>query len=413
MKKTGFFFLMLMVTAAYGQLQQLYMAPPSHIGGLRATANDYPYVIPFADLNETFFVEFDDLEGDEKTYYYRIRRYDAQWKPSSLLPQEYIDGYDSDMIQTQENARATLQPYTHYAFRIPNEYTRIKLSGNYLIEILDEDDNVVFNIPLMVYENTIRMGIKIKRTNDPATVNTDQRLEIRLYPEGLQPLNPASDLCVVVYKNAAIFDPVVLHAPTYTMGNELRYDDPSLLTFPGGYEFLSFESRYERGYNRGVDSWDLKDLYEFYLPAYRPPHSYLTYRDIDGSYVFDASGTDTPSTEADYVRVFFRVDSASIPPGRDIYVVGRFNQWQLTEPYRLKPVHGQGYYQTTALLKQGYYDYYYVGRTPGGRIDWTALTPSFAETENRYTVLVYYCPPGARYTRLVGMSQAVSQPLQP
>ena len=409
MKKFFILSVWLMAWSLPAQLQQVYVAPPSHIGGLLASANDYPYVVPWMPLDGTFFVEFDDLEGDEKTYYYRIRRYDARWKPSSLLPQEYIDGYDSDMIQTQENARATLQPYTHYAFHIPNEYTRIKLSGNYLIDILDEDGQVVFNIPLVVYENTIRMGVLVRRTNDPSTVATSQQLDIRLFPGSLQGANPASDVCVKVIKNGNLFEPLEMRRPTFQMPGEWRYYDTQQLVFPGGNEFLSFESRYERGYNRGVDSWELADLYQFYLPVYKPPRTYLTYRDIDGSYIFAAHGTDNPGTEADYVRVFFRLDSAAVPSGRNIYVVGRFNNWQLSEPYRLKPVPGQPYYQTAVLLKQGYYDYYYVGRTPGGRIDWTAVTPSFAETENRYTVLVYYCPPGARYTRVVGMGQAVSQ----
>ncbi|NPA45822.1 MAG: DUF5103 domain-containing protein [Chlorobi bacterium] len=411
--KTFLFILLtlFLLPGAFAQLRAVYQAPPEHIAGLRATANDYPYVVPFAAMDERFFIEFDDLEGDEKSYYYRIRRMDEHWHPSNLLPQEYIDGFDSDMIQTQENSRATLQPYTHYSFSIPNRNTRIKLSGNYLVEILDEDENVLFNIPVIFYEKTVSVGLQAKRTNAPATVATSHMLELTVYAGRLQGANPASDIRIEIYRNANLFEPLVLHQPTFNLGNEWRYHDPQKMTVAAGNEFLSFETRRQRGYNRGVDFSELDDLYHYYLPVYAPSPHYMTYNDIDGSYIFDATGTEHPATGADYGPVHFRI-AKDLAAGRDIYVVGRFNNWQLSDAYRLRPVEGADFAETTVLLKQGYYDYYYVGRHKDGRIDWTAVTPSFAETENRYTAVVYYRPPGARYVRVVGMGQAVSKPLK-
>ena len=414
MKKIGLLsFLLIFPLFLQAQLKAVYLAPPKHIGGLRATGKDYPYVIPFVATDETFFVQFDDLEGDEKNYYYRIRRYDEHWHPSDLLPQEYIDGYDSDMIQNQENSRATTVSYTHYFFKIPNENTRIKLSGNYLIEILDEDENPVFNIPLVVYEHTVNVAVQARRTNDPATLTTHHFIEFSIFPNGLQPLNPATDLRVILLRNENLFDARVFGNPTFVLPNELRYREPARATLLAGNEFLSFESRDLRGYNRGVAASELKEFYEFYLPVYFPRRNYLELHDIDGSFLFDSfQGRNNKDLESDYVRVHFRLNKSALPDDGRAYVVGRWNNWQTTERYRLKPVEGENFAETVIPLKQGYYDYYYVGRKPDGSIDWTAVTPSFYETENRYTVLVYYRPPGARYTRVVGLGQAVSKPLK-
>jgi hypothetical protein len=53
-------------------------------------------------------------------------------------------------------------------------------------------------------------------------------------------------------------------------------------------------------------------------------------------------------------------------------------------------------------LKQGVYDYEYVIRTKKG-LDETRLEGSYFETENFYTVLIYYQNPADRTARVVGV----------
>jgi len=394
------------------QLQKVYMSPPPHIGTAVCTVNDYPYKYPIAELNEYVFISFDDLEGDQKNYYYRIRRFDQNWNPSPLFPSEYIDGYDSDYIEGEQNSQATIQSYTRYFFRLPNANTRITKSGNYLIEILDEDEEPVFNFPLIIYENRVPVSVAVQRALDPAKLRTHQYVHAILDISSFPIADPSSDLTVQILRNENPFDPVSFHAPAFYAGNKLDYHFPQQALFEGGDEFLHFETRDLRGYNAGTDSLRLRELYHAYLTPWRPVAYYRALKDIDGSFVVASLQGRDAHTESDYVRVHFRLPADVVPPDKPIYVTGRFNHWRPSGIHRLRLTEDGKFYETSLLLKQGYYDYYYVGKNGDGSIDWTAVWPSFAETENRYTVLVYYHPPGARHIRIIGMGQGVSRPLK-
>ncbi len=393
------------------QLDEIYVPPPDYIGTAQCSVNDYPYKYAIAAMDEPLFISFDDLYGDEKTYYYRIRRFDENWHESQLLSQEYIDGFDSAMIDEEENSTATFQSYTHYSFQIPNENTKITKSGNYLIEILDENEEPVFNFPVMIYERAVPVVVQVKMATLPDKIHTHQWVRFKVNIQNFLVSDPFSDFKIAVLKNENLFDAVWFRKPVFNNGSSLDYYYPEKALFPGGSEFYSFETRNLRGYNRGLDSMRLHDFYEAYVTPYYPPVTYNDYKDIDGSFVVDSKQTDDPVLEADYVLVHFRLPGDAVPQGRKVYVTGRFNQWQINEKNLLRYNDETGFYEVTIPLKQGYYDYYYVGRKDDGSVDWTAIIPSFAETENRYTVLVYYRPAGARYTRLVGMGQAVSKPL--
>ncbi|MDE6165655.1 MAG: DUF5103 domain-containing protein, partial [Muribaculaceae bacterium] len=51
----------------------------------------------------------------------------------------------------------------------------------------------------------------------------------------------------------------------------------------------------------------------------------------------------------------------------------------------------------TLLLKQGMYNFQYVTTSGANPIE-----GDHYETGNEYLCLLYYCPPGARYDRLIG-----------
>lgn len=60
-------------------------------------------------------------------------------------------------------------------------------------------------------------------------------------------------------------------------------------------------------------------------------------------------------------------------------------------------------YETSLLLKQGYYNYEYaVCKADSFYANNTVFEGSHYETENDYLVFVYHMTPGSRYDRLVG-----------
>ena len=65
-------------------------------------------------------------------------------------------------------------------------------------------------------------------------------------------------------------------------------------------------------------------------------------------------------------------------------------------------------YQNARLFKQGFYNYKYVMVNRDGSIEQGPISGNFWETENQYTVLVYYRAPGSRFDRLLGKGSANS-----
>ena len=64
-----------------------------------------------------------------------------------------------------------------------------------------------------------------------------------------------------------------------------------------------------------------------------------------------------------------------------------------------------GQYEKAVLLKQGLYNYQYLF-VPNGEIagQTAPIEGDFFQTENQYSVYVYYRPMGSRYDRLIGVA---------
>ena len=107
---------------------------------------------PIVKLGESFQLHFDDLNGDERNYYYKIKYYNYDWTPSNLFQNEYLDGFDNLRIEEYQTSFNTLQPYTHYKLSLPNDQTQFLISGNYLLEIFNEADEMIFSRKFLIYE---------------------------------------------------------------------------------------------------------------------------------------------------------------------------------------------------------------------------------------------------------------------
>ena len=67
-----------------------------------------------------------------------------------------------------------------------------------------------------------------------------------------------------------------------------------------------------------------------------------------------------------------------------------------------------GMYETKLFLKQGYYNYTYIVKDPAtGAL--TDLEGNYWETENKYTILVYYKSFTDRSDQLIGVGEVRSR----
>ena len=198
--------------------------------------------------------------------------------------------------------------------------------------------------------------------------------------------------------------------PQYTIGTELiyRYDQES--SFWGGNEFLNFDNKDVRAANNGVRSVDLKDLYENYLftDISRADRPYTYNPDINGNFVVRNINAPDPTIEAEYVVMHFSLQYFEDIGDKELHIYGNFNNWTIDGSTYLKYDEYSDTYKTSRLFKQGFYNYKYVLVDRDGSIDEGAVSGNFWQTENDYTVLVYYRELGGRYDRLIGLGMANS-----
>jgi hypothetical protein len=389
------------------QLNKVLKQPPYYIKTVQLNDGKLPKPSAIIPLNFDIYLSFDDLQADEKEYYYKIIRYNEEWKLSDLAVSEYISGFDSNAIEDIENSIGTLQTYTHYALRLPNDNTKIILSGNYILQVLDDEDEVVFSKPFILYEKKINIGIQVKWANDVTKKDQWQAVDFSIYKSSFSIMNETEALTARIFQNSNIFYSKEFHQPTFYKGDEWVYHYPNDAVFEGINEFRQFETKDLRGVNYGIYRSELNNLYDFYPYEDDYRTHYLFHKDINGSYIINTLQGEDMATEADYTYIHF-VFNNSIENDKKLYVIGRFNDFNPTKDYELTLNNETEKYEAAVLLKQGYYNYMYVTKDQSGQIDVAEIGGSFAQTENDYSIIVYYRSPGARYARAIGYGKANS-----
>ncbi len=407
------FFSLLLVFTGIAQ-NNVIRNPPDQIKSIVLRSKLTNNYTPIIRLGEGFTLEFDDLSYDQEEYTYKIEHYDYDWQPSGLISTEYINGYSSDYIRDFENSFNTLQPYTYYKLQIPNDNTQIKLSGNYVISVLNNYDEVLFSRPFIVYDSQVDVGVSVHRNRDIASLNTKQSLQFTINHPNLLINNPSQEIKVAIYQNNDWNTVIKDLKPQFYRGSQLIYKYIDKISFWAGNEFLFFDTKQIRTANNNIARVTLNDIFDsyLYLDEERLHRPYTLYPDINGNFVIRSVDGGETSTEADYTWVHFRLETFENIGQDNIYVYGNFNGWQLTEENKMSFDERLKIYTCKLLLKQGFYNYLYVTANEVGKINNHAIEGSFYQTENDYTVLVYYKPFGSRYDQVIGYGNANSENLR-
>jgi len=404
-----FFYISLLLSSGIltGQVEEI--DPPSDIKTITFGSQKDISILPIINLNERIYLEFDVLNNLEEDFYYVIEHFDYDWTPSRLMKSEYLDGMDNLRIFNYENSFNTYQIYSHYRLQIPNPQTRLKVSGNYLIKIFDENDDLVFSRKFMIMEQQVGVGVQIKRSRNVALINEAQTVDFSIKSNNLNLNNPTETVKTVIVQNNNLKTAIYDLKPQYTLGNELvyRYNDNSL--FWGGNEYLFFENKDVRMANLGIQYIDLQDLYHSYLytDIDRSSRKYTYNPDINGGFKITVLDRQDPSIEADYTYVHFSLLAEEFL-NQSVYVYGGFNNFSIIDDNKMTFNVEKGIYELSMLLKQGFYNYKYVVVDNDNTLFEGAVSGNFDETENNYKVIVYYRDLGARYDKIIGLGEANS-----
>lgn len=391
--------------------QETEINPPYHIKTVTFVQGGQN-TIPLFRLGEGFQFQFDDLYGNEANYYYIISHYDYDWKPSQLTKNEYLDGFDHQRIQEYHNSLNALQIYSHYRLSFPNQFTKIKVSGNYIISILNEEGDVVFSRKFIVYENLATVPMQVRRAREVSKANYKHNLDFSIKSNTILFQSPLQNVKVLLIQNGNLKTAIGNVKPMFTLGNELVYKYDAETQFWAGNEYLFFENKNVLAGNNTVSYIDSNGgLYNchLYQNNARANSPYTYWPDINGNFVVNNINALDSEIEADYTWVYFSLSAPSFFENKNIYVTGMFNNNMLTDEYKLDFNTKKGIYEKAILIKQGFTNYRYTIKNIDGTIDEeNAIDGNFFQTENNYDALVYYRENGQRYDRIIARGTANS-----
>lgn len=378
------------------------------IASLQVMAGDNWLAMPVTQLGgEPINIAFDDLTHEHRRYAYRLDHCEADWtKSDGLFDSDYCEGFaDGVTIDDSEQSINTNVLYTHYSLQIPNQQSRIKMSGNYRLTVYDDNDGgTVLTACFMVVEPLMSLSLNATRNTDIDNNAAHQQVAMRLDYGQARVTAPDREIKTVVLQNGrwdnARRDP----QPQFRTAGGMEWSHNRALIFDGGNEYRKFEILDTDHPTLGIENtgWDGTQYYaEVWTDLPRP--NYVYDEDANGAFYIRNSDNRENDRLSEYVDVRFRL-KAPKQPG-PVYLNGVWTN------DRFDPIHELHYndttqnYEATVMLKQGYYSYQYLWLDTDGNTHNVSSEGNFAQTENQYQALAYYRPNGARADRLVAYAK--------
>lgn len=381
------------------------------ITSIKLTPADAPLGYPILELNsgQQLKLVFDDLTHNDNRYLkYTVIHCTHDWRPSDLIPFDYIDGFEEDEINTHSYSFNTIQSYVKFELVFPNDMLRITKSGNYLLFVYeDTPENPILTRRFMVKESQgAAITGYVHAASDVQYRNTGQEVDFIAYTGSYSIHNPAQYLHATIVQNGRWDNAII--GLRYRSGKPGEYSfdyDDNENSFFGSSEFRIFSTKSTRytadhiasiGYRNGVNSaMVMEDIA-------RPFGSYQGKTTLKGKCYWENEDYIGENRE-DYIETKFSLKCEFPVTDGSLYVFGELTDWKITDEAKLEYNEMSGYWETTLLLKQGYYNYQYVYIKDGtSDIDATYIEGSHWETSNDYGVYLYLFDESALYDRLIG-----------
>lgn len=349
-------------------------------------------------------VSFDELSHTYHRYKYSIEHCEADWSSSvDLFESDWLEGFNDITIEDYENSINTTVAYTHYQFQIPNERCLLKMSGNYRIRIIDEDqgNEEVLVAEFMVVEQMVNLSLNVTTNTDIDVNHSHQQISMSLSYRNLTVTNPEEQIWTVVTQNERQDNQKQHVKPDFINLNGLEWTHNPNLIFDAGNEYHKFEVLDVGHPTMGIDfiHWD-GTYYQAFPFVDEPRPNYIFDKDANGSFCLRNSDNYENETTSDYVWINYRLKAPLLPEG-SVVIDGKWTTDENSYNYMMEYDEQSATYLARILQKQGYYSYQYLWEKNGS----TYPLPSegnFYQTENVYHAYVYYKGTGERTWRLVG-----------
>ncbi len=413
MKYKLIFFALYLSALTNAQVPDHIYAPNIHALKFNVSGNPLAYPIWTINGADRMELHFDDTNGGVRNYSYTYVLCNADWSQVLLSQFDYIQGFSQMRINTYHVSSIALTKYTHYQALLPDRNCMPSRSGNYLLKVFADGDTskVLFSRRFLVVNPGVDIAAQIQQPFNGQFFRTHQKIQFSINTSKLNLMNAMQQVSVCILQNNRWDNYIHNIRPTFIRQGNLEYNTESDCLFPAGREWRWLDLRSFRLQSDRVEKADYgATTTDIYVKADldRSAQRFVFYRDNNGMFFNNVTESINPLWQADFATVHFRYQPPGKAPFRnkDVFLFGELSNYGDMDSAKMHYNEQEGMYETSLFLKQGYYDYSYITRDPNGTNSSFALTEgNFWDTENNYTILVYYRPLGGRADELVGVSR--------
>lgn len=360
-----------------------------HPPGTGIRDNLMPAVAPLSAQN--LILEFDDIQESRNNYYVRLIHCNADWSKSPLLDLDFMTQYNEFNVTDYAFSNNTFLPFVHYRFAVP----RVKLPGNYLLMVYRDSDksDIILTARVMIFDNQVSLAPNSNLIGNSALNANNQQINFTIDYGDLQVFNAMDNFKVTIRQNQRWDNARFNVKPSFVREDigelEYRFFEQDKQWVAGNeFRWVDFRSLVSPGRNtaridRSVKPFVLKVAED----RPRDGQAYSQYQDLDGNFAIENLDYIEPALSCQYIFVDFTLRADPLKDG-DVYVIGNYNHFVRTEENKMKWNKATSAYETTIVLKQGWYDYTYYVDSP--TLPTTFFEGSHYQTENFYDVFVYY-----------------------
>ena len=388
-----------------------------NIKSLEVVKGDDWMALPVLEMgtSDVLYIGFDELSHNYHRFVYRVEPCNPDWTAvDGLFESDWLEGFNNQPIDDYENSLNTNVLYTHYQFQLPNEQTRLKLSGNYRLYIDDEDNGneTVAIVEFRIVEPLMNVGIGVTTNTDVDFNRSHQQVAMTVNYNSVKVTNLDDQIQTIVMQNGREDNMKANVRPNFITTQSLRWEHNRSLIFEAGSEYHKFEVLDPTHTTMGLASvsWDeaQRRFHAVPYPA-EQRRSYIYDEDANGAFVLRNSDNYEAERTSEYVFVHYKLMAPQPYDNARVVVNGRWTT-EPTDNYTMEYNHQDHSYNLTLLQKLGYYNYQLLLVDRDGTTHRVPEEGSFFQTENSYQAFVYYRGTGERTWRLVGFQEVTYRP---
>jgi hypothetical protein len=367
---------------------------------------------PIIELNGESKAVFEfDLKGDDaKDFSYQIIHCSADWERSDLLSQEFMEGFNENLVTDYEFSTNTNVAYVNYRVTIPNDDVVLLKSGNYMLRVIEsgQRDSTIALLRFWVYEDLVSIDASVERPIGAEFSKRGQELKLTIDHNEVEVDDPFNEVKVKVFQNNRPEISMKKIKPSFVNDRVLSYAMEGEYVFMGHNEFRNFDTKSLRYLDGAIYETEFRDsVYHVYLvpDEKRSYKRYFSEEDLNGQYIIYSDQAWDNRNSADYMWVYFTLDFPTPFLDGKLFLTGNLSNWQCLPQNEMQYNFDLNRYELSLLLKQGYYNYTYIYKNNYTQeLDEVEVEGSHFQTENNYFIYVYHRGFGMQYDRLVGVS---------